>query len=56
MVMLNSGITNGHNFFKWAIFLFQKLGIDSVNQADSRDIKILTQFPGKSILKVLLRF
>ena len=48
---LNPGIKNRHNFFLSAIFLFQKLWTDWVNHADSGDIKILTQFPGKSILK-----
>ena len=53
---LNSGIKNRHNFFLWAIFLFQKIGTDSVNQADSGDIKFFVQFPGNSILKTSLRF
>ena len=52
---LNSGIKNRHNFFVWAIFLFEKLGTDSVNYADSGDIKILIQFPGNSDLKISLR-
>ena len=38
---LNSGIRIRHNFFVWAVFLFEKLGTDSVNYADSGDIKIL---------------
>ena len=53
---LNSGIRNRHNFFVWAIFIFEKLGTDSVNYADSRDIKILIWFPGKSILKFAIIF
>ena len=53
---LNSGEINGHNFLCWRFFLFQKLGTDSMNYADSRDIKILTQFPRESILKFSLKF
>ena len=49
---LNSGIKNRNNFFVRAFFYFQKIGTDLVYQADSRDIKILVQFPGKSILKL----
>ena len=30
-----------------AILTFQKTATDSVNQADSGDIKILVEFPGK---------
>ena len=41
ILRLNSGIRIRHNFFVWAVFLFQKLGTDSVNYADSGDIKIL---------------
>ena len=33
-----------------AILTFQKTATDSVNHADSGDIKILVQFPGNSIL------
>ena len=40
MLRLNSGIRNRHNFFPSAIFLFLKAGKESVNHADSRDIKI----------------
>ena len=40
----------------WAIFLFQKLGTDSVNHADSGDTKILNRFLGNPILKFLLEF
>ena len=39
-----------------AFFYFQKIGTDSVYQADSRDIKILVQIPEKSILKFLFGF
>ena len=53
---LNSGIKNRNNFFVWAFFSFQKIGTDLVHQADFGDIKILIQFPGKSILKFLLGF
>ena len=56
MSRLNSGIKNRNNFFVRAFFYFQKIGTDSVYQADSRDIKILVQFPGKSILKFLFGF
>ena len=41
IIRLNSGIRILHNFFVWAVFLFEKLGTDSVNYADSGDIKIL---------------
>ena len=44
MTKLNSGIENRHNFFVGDIFLFQRLETDSVNQADSGDIKIFGQF------------
>ena len=40
----------------WAVFLFEKLGTDSVNYADSGDIKILVWFPGSSILKFSIIF
>ena len=56
MTRLNSGIKNRNNFFVRAFFYFQKTGTDSVYQADSRDIKILVRFPGKSILKFLFGF
>ena len=48
---LNSGNRNEYNFFVFAIFIFQKSENDSVNHADSGDIKILVQLPGSSILK-----
>ena len=38
------------------MFLFQKSGTDLVNCADSRDIKLLVQFPGNSILRFLSNF
>ena len=53
---LNSGIKNRNNFFAWAIFLIGKVGNNSVIYADSGDIKILVQFPGNSILKILQNF
>ena len=53
---LNSGIKNRNNFFAWVIFLIQKVGTNSVIYADSGDIKILVQFPGNSILKILQNF
>ena len=48
---LNSGIKNRLNFLAWAIYIFQKVVSDSVNHADCEDIKILIQFPGKSIFE-----
>ena len=53
---LNSGIKNRINFFAWAIFLIQKVWTNSVIYADSGDIKILVQFPGNSILRILHNF
>ena len=50
---LNSGIKNRNNFLAWAIFLVQKVGTKSVIYADSGNIKILVQFPGNSIFKIL---
>ena len=56
MHRLNSGIRNRHNFFLWPIYLFQKVVTDSVNHADSGDIKVFVQFPGNSISKILQNF
>ena len=56
MSRLNSGNKNPQNFFLGAIFLFQKMGTDSVNHADSGDIKVLVSFPGNSILKFFTNF
>ena len=53
---LNSRIKNRNNFFAWVFFSYKKIGSDSVNQADSGDIKILVQFPGNSILKFFTNF
>ena len=53
---LNSGIKNRLNFLAWAIYIFQKVVSDSVNHADSEDIKILIQFPGKSIFENFAQF
>ena len=53
---LNSGNKNPQNFFLGAIFLFKKKGTDSVNHADSGDIKVLVSFPGNSILKFFTIF
>ena len=39
-----------------AIFLFLKIGNESVNHADSGDIKIFVQFPENSILKFSKNF
>ena len=36
--------------------LFQKVGNESVNHADSRGIKLFDQLPGNSILKISLKF
>ena len=44
------------NFFEKSIFGYSKFGNESVDHADSEDIKILVQFPGNSILKFLLPF
>ena len=43
-------------FFCRPFFLFQNIGTDWVNDADSSDIKILVQFPRNSILKVSTNF
>ena len=56
IIRLNSGNKNPQNFFLGAIFLFQKMGTDSVNHADSGDIKVLVSFPGNSILKFFTNF
>ena len=56
MARLNSGNKNPQNVFLGAIFLFQKTGTDSVNHADSGDIKVLVSFPGNSILKFFTNF
>ena len=56
ILKLNFGITNRHNFFDCAIFLFQKSGTDSVNRADSSDSKLLVLFPGNSNLRFLSNF
>ena len=53
---LNSRVRNSHNFFLQAIFLLRKIGTDSVNYADSGDIKILIQLPGNSILEFSSNF
>ena len=53
---LNSGFGNRNNFFLWAIFLFSKSGNESVNRADSGNIKIFLQFPGNCILKYFFKF
>jgi len=50
------GFKIGITSFEWAIFLIQKVGTNSVIQAASLDIKILVQFPGNSILKILQNF
>ena len=39
-----------------SIFVFKKNGTESVNHSVSGNINILLQFPGNSILKILLIF
>ena len=56
MCRLNSGIRNRNNFFVCGIFLFQKIGNDSVNHADSGDIQFFVQFPGNSIFEFPTNF
>ena len=56
ILKLNSGKKNPKNCFLGAIFLFQKMGTDSVNHADSGDIKVLVSFPGNSILNFFTNF
>ena len=51
IVRLNSGTTNSHNLFISANFRYPFIEYDSVNHADSKDIKILIQFPGKISLE-----
>ena len=46
ILRLNSGIRNRYNFFLWAIFLFQKIGNESVNHADSGDIYFIYKIRG----------
>ena len=53
---LDSGNRKRHNFFMLAILTFQKTATDSVNHADSGDIKILVQFPWNSIFKLRVKF
>ena len=53
---LKSEIKNLNNFFAWAIFLIQKIGTNIVIYADFENIKILFQFPGNSIMKILPNF
>ena len=50
------GLEIDRTFFHERFFLFQKIRTDSVNCADSRDTKILVQFPGNSILKFSTNF
>ena len=56
MVRLDSGIRNRQNFFILAIFLFQKLGTDSVYHADSRNIQFLVRFLGNSFSELSTNF
>ena len=52
---LNSGIRKRHNLFVWAFFV-SKNGSDSMNHADTGDIKVLNRFPGNSISKFSTNF
>ena len=56
ILRLNSGIKNRNNFLAWAIFIIQKVETKLVIYADSVGRKILVQFPGNSILKILQNF
>ena len=51
MRRLNSGIMDGNNFFVKANFSYLITGTDSVDNAESGDIKVFVQFRGNSILK-----
>ena len=50
---LNSGIKNRNNFFVWEFFSIQKIGTDSVNQADFGDIRIPWEIDFKIIVRSL---
>ena len=50
MRRLNSGIMNRNNFLVKTYFSYLITGTDSVNNAESGDIKLSVQFPGKFIL------
>ena len=52
-VKCNSRSRNRHNFFLWAIFLFSKVGNESVNQADSGHLKLSVQLPQGVSLEIL---
>ena len=47
---MNSEIRSKDNFLCEQFFLFQKIKADSVNDADSRDTKLLIEYPGNPIL------
>ena len=49
MCRLNPEITKTDNFFGHSIFHHQKFEYESVARADSRDTKILVQFPGENL-------
>ena len=51
---LNSGTRNQHYFFIVTSFLYRNIESDSVDHAESGDIKILIKFLGNSLLKFLL--
>jgi len=53
---LNSGIRNRHNFFLRPIYIFQKVLSDSVNHADSEDVKVFVRFSENTILKFFTNF
>ena len=50
MRRLKSGIMNRNNFLVKTNFSYLITGTDSVNNAESGDIKLSVQFPGKFIL------
>ena len=50
MRRLNSGTMNHNNFFIQTNFSCLILGIDSVDNAESGNIKVLVVFPGNNIL------
>ena len=52
---LNSENKNEYNFFVFAIFVFQKPRNDTVNNADSGDIKIFQEI-GSSLVSFLMIF
>ena len=49
MRRLNSGIMNRNNFFVKTNLSYLITGTESVDNAESEDIKVFVQFPGNSI-------